>query len=825
MIPIILEKRRSKVRSGRAFNQLVSYVEGHTKQEQQHAVSPHQKFENILNYTTSHEGVSTGTEKCIAIRIHGVTDISSATLEMNAVSARNTRCKDPAFHFVLAWPEHEHPPHDLIFEAAEHVIKSLGLGEHQYVLAIHVDTDNIHCHGAVNRINPNTYKSQNIEWANRTMHLAARECEIKHGWTHDNGIYIVEIDVQNNKSIILNPVHDHTIPHTQREQEHSLPTWHDPDSLDSWLKSKVAKSLKRDLPKLTDWNALHIWLNRYEINLTDSGGGGMRLTASSPETGETLDIPASRGLRILKRAELEKRWGKFVPRIFAKSLPCVVPDLSHLTRKQLAKGVNAYLKQGFDRGVPPDHIRRANPISVDHNEKRDNSKKEERRNLRAAERADLRQRFSQYKQFARVCDIDHIKRLKEIRADRSNALKEIRKKTAVEKAILKKNRTLALPAKFVANIALDAFSLRQKNQAEAIFQEKSQSLRIARIPALSWRVWLFEQANLGDQAAISALRGIIYQAQRDAKHKEKESGEEEEAKTADAQERQYRKVMARLLEEEKQEVAIRSAHSTAMRPHEVDSLLVRYAGIQWHVTGNGNIEYSQDGGHLFTDRGNRITFDRVCVSDGEIHLALIHAKQKFGNQLTLTGNDPDFTVRMARLADEMGMTVLNPELQLVIANHRASRELQITLAPQEPTPQEIAILNESIINPAPAEPLLQKPGESGEKILLQPETPAPVQTLAQVAQDSLRIKVLSVDPHAIFVIPDPADNQTLYVGPVAAIQDDAQGYAQHIGRGLYAIHPTPVPENHNNTNIEIRYQNGHAITTVSDRQKGKGRND
>src|SRR3989338_961542 len=271
--------------------------------------------------------------------------------------------------------------------------------------------------------------------------------------------------------------------------------------------------------------------------------------------------------------------------------------------------------------------------------------------------------------------------------------------------------------------------------------------------------------------------------------------------------------MARLLEEEKKEIAIRSARSAAMRPYEVNPLLARYAGIQWHVTGNGNVEYSQDGSHLFTDRGNRITFDRVRVSDEEIRLALIHAQQKFGSQLTLTGDNPNFTIRMARLADEMGMTVLNPELQLMIANHRASREPQIALAPQAPTPQEIVILNESIINPAQAEPLLQESEESGEETQLQPETPAPAQTSAQVAQDRLRAKILSIDPHAKFVIPDPADSYTSYDGPVAAIQDGTQGFAQRIGRGIYAIHPTLAPENHNNTNIEVRYQNGQPITT------------
>jgi len=64
------------------------------------------------------------------------------------------------------------------------------------------------------------------------------------------------------------------------------------------------------------------------------------------------------------------------------------------------------------------------------------------------------------------------------------------------------------------------------------------------------------------------------------------------------------------------------------------------------------------GGLLFTDRGNRITFDRVRVSDDEIKSALVHAQQKFGTPLTLTGDNSIFTARMARLAGEMGIEIL-----------------------------------------------------------------------------------------------------------------------------------------------------------------------
>lgn len=64
---------------------------------------------------------------------------------------------------------------------------------------------------------------------------------------------------------------------------------------------------------------------------------------------------------------------------------------------------------------------------------------------------------------------------------------------------------------------------------------------------------------------------------------------------------------------------------------------------------------SETGDHLFTDRGNNFTFDREKVTDDEIRLTLAAAEHKFGKQLTLTGDDPIFTARMARIADDMGL--------------------------------------------------------------------------------------------------------------------------------------------------------------------------
>ncbi|APW48620.1 relaxase/mobilization nuclease domain-containing protein [Rhodoferax antarcticus] len=768
MVPVIPNQRKFKSNAKSPFNDLVKYITKDARKitvakelgidgQQYEPTEP--GFTDLVNYVVGDNEKNTDAHKCIAIRTHRVVDITTASAEMAATSKENTRCKDPAYHVILSWPEHENPSPEDIFEAAEHAIKALGMADHQYVLAVHGNTDNTHCHISINRVHPVTFQARHIEWAKKTLHMAARESEIKHGWSHDNGIYIVDINGHGKKTIVLNPDHNHAIAnatqhaHADLGSDELLPSWHDPESLDSWLKSKVTKELKHALPRFEGWSALHAWFDDYGIELKDSGGGGMRLHATSPETGEILDIAASKGLRILKRADLEKRWGPYAN---STPIPCVAHDLSHLTPEQIQKGIDHVLNRTNDGGRPPDHIIARNselgdipihvfgtdddtgideadqgrglhelptggvdgdpevgvgllpgtlqnrlgdneagvdktmrPKGTSHTEgastsqrslNRDDAKRAERKEQRAASRADLRQRFAQYKRFVNVGDTEHFERLKAVQVERSLALKQLREKRKTEKSNVKAPKLGE--ERLLAIIQIDADALLEKLKIESSFQEKSRSLREIRTPPLSWRAWLYEQSKLGDQAALSALRGIVYQAQRDAKAKDDRDKadelEEARADTAEYRERQYRKVMARLLKEEQEETAIRSANSQVMRPHEIDALIQRYQGMQWRVTGNGNVEYSNlDGGHLFTDRGSRVTFDRVRVTDEDIQLALVHAQNKFGNNLTLTGDDPLFTARMARLADDMGIGILNPELQVVIEKHRESKKLDL----------------------------------------------------------------------------------------------------------------------------------------------------
>ena len=114
-------------------------------------------------------------------------DWHDAADEMLLTSELNGRVQKPYYHLVLSWHEQEQPSDDQMFAAAEHLIQSLDLDEHQIVIGTHHDTARKHIHLVCNTVHPTTGKV----WSKSNDHLriekACREIEIKQGWSHDRG--------------------------------------------------------------------------------------------------------------------------------------------------------------------------------------------------------------------------------------------------------------------------------------------------------------------------------------------------------------------------------------------------------------------------------------------------------------------------------------------------------------------------------------------------------------------------------------------------------------------------------------------------------------
>ncbi|ART61542.1 hypothetical protein CBP36_21505 (plasmid) [Acidovorax carolinensis] len=170
------------------------------------------------------------------------------------------------------------------------------------------------------------------------------------------------------------------------------------------------------------------------------------------------------------------------------------------------------------------------------------------------------------------------------------------------------------------------------------------------------------------------------------------------------------------------------------------------------------------------------------VTDDEIKLALVHSREKFGRQITLTGDDPVFVERMARLAEDMGLSVLNPELKPVIEAHREAKKQaagqvakEAAQAAFKPRAQEdTGHMSAGAEKAAETAQEAQKGAGQGEGVqeTLAAVTPdlRPIEepALPTAGDERLRALVLAIDPRAKFQEADPADEKRLYVGPVAS---------------------------------------------------------
>lgn len=136
--------------------------------------------EKLLYLTT--RGFNTGTFK-------------GQQAEMIAVAMECPKSKNPVQHWIASWHENEQPSPEQIEEFLDVFLNELGLRKHQVIAAVHRDTDNIHCHVAINKVSPETYKvikpakGWDIEAAHRTVAII----EHGQGWQSEpNGRYTVQ---------------------------------------------------------------------------------------------------------------------------------------------------------------------------------------------------------------------------------------------------------------------------------------------------------------------------------------------------------------------------------------------------------------------------------------------------------------------------------------------------------------------------------------------------------------------------------------------------------------------------------------------------------
>lgn len=215
---------------------------------------------------------------------HNGFDLDTLVQEFESVVAMKPRVEDPIYHFVISWAEGDDPGDETMFSCAREAVERMGFGGHQYLSAVHRDTDNPHVHVAVNRVNPDTYKVKNPYNDFYTLGQLMTELEDRHGWAST-------------------PQGGPEGKPAQRVDAHGDLTF------EAWCKTHVVPVLKPLLEQSAAWAEIHQALDVLDVELVEHGQGLVFRTSS--DTGTAVAIKASAVHERFSRPRLERVLGAF----------------------------------------------------------------------------------------------------------------------------------------------------------------------------------------------------------------------------------------------------------------------------------------------------------------------------------------------------------------------------------------------------------------------------------------------------------------------------------------------------------------------------------
>lgn len=491
MLAVVAERRRDGKSS---FVQLVSYTILRDDVEMSETLSPERPFlrksrsedkifNDLVGYATrnalpdSQDVIATFPDGRQQVRCDKVIcetncfSLATASTEMDMVAVQNTRCNDPVYHAILTWPESERPTPDQIFDSARYCLKRLGMEGHQYVFAIHDDTDNLHCHLTVNRINPVSYKAASLYNDHFTLDRSCRELELRNGWKHDNGPYIVN----DSGAIVRRQKFYKSAPAAARQLEH----FGDKESLFSYAVDNCREKIDAlFLGENYDWDGVHDILIAAGLELRQKGEG---LAIYDVADDEQAPIKAS----------------DLHPEL---TLSCQQELIGAFTRASVVREVN---REGRDVLLSAVDIESQYDNRL---HRRDKGARAERRNARAEARQDLIARYKSYKtSFVRPgISADAARtRFRELAAGYRIRKNNVR--MTERDPLLRKLMFRALEVEKMKDMAALRLQIRDERNA---LKEKPD------YRPLSYRAWVEVQATQHDAAAISQLRGWAYREKR-----------------------------------------------------------------------------------------------------------------------------------------------------------------------------------------------------------------------------------------------------------------------------------------------------------------------
>ncbi|HEO8738607.1 TPA: relaxase/mobilization nuclease domain-containing protein [Campylobacter jejuni] len=199
---------------------------------------------------------------------------------INTQKLNTTTKQDKTLHLVVSFQEDEKPTLEILQAIEEEIAKSLGMSDHQRLSVVHSNTNNLHIHIAINKINPRTLKVVNPYNDAKILQETAMKLEKQYNLKLDN--HISQKDKQSNKYNI----------HTMN------------CNFETWVKEKLSKQVDLMLKdEKTTFKDIKQLLAKYDLEFRERRKGFVIASKS-----EKLFCKASSIHRELSKQALEKRF-------------------------------------------------------------------------------------------------------------------------------------------------------------------------------------------------------------------------------------------------------------------------------------------------------------------------------------------------------------------------------------------------------------------------------------------------------------------------------------------------------------------------------------
>lgn len=258
--------------------------------------------EYVLNTRLDELGVEVG-EKVLA---HGARnlehqDLASWNAQMISTALQNTRSRDPFEHIVVSFQHGEVPTEDQLIEAVAEFAKLLGAERNQLIWAAHSNTDNIHIHLCINRIDPETHEAVQLGdgWDKDRLGQACAIVEARQGWKREQksthkATVAGEVWLRSNGKLVRSAAGEQLRKKGDRASE-----------LDTWRQQPVNMDIANRMRQATGWAQLHRDLAKVDAAIAKKGLTGAVVIIGDEEH------KASRFGRAFSLTALETRLGTF----------------------------------------------------------------------------------------------------------------------------------------------------------------------------------------------------------------------------------------------------------------------------------------------------------------------------------------------------------------------------------------------------------------------------------------------------------------------------------------------------------------------------------